>query len=752
MSSLDEYQNLGKDLSGYVTEVRTNSGASGLQEAFKSGGKLFDVMQMLDQKEKAINSYANKLMQAFDPQNPGEITLDYVNKKVEENEAELAEIKLLKDRLGDLSSAVGQKTSGFAVTRAVNEFSEGVEKQEKVSKGFFSTFASFIGNIFKGKDEQKLAQASTSLETRTSAISNESQERFAIPGKEKGSPEIPQPEQVIQKGLSSQPLGGFTAPPIDLPPPLRSDYVGDIPKAPPTPPMSEVEGVIPKAPPTPPMSEVEGVIPKAPPTPPIKEVEGVIPKAPPTPPMSEVEGVIPKAPPTPPMSEVEGVIPKAPPTPPMTEVEGVIPKAPPTPPMTEVGSVIPKAPPTPSTPTPPIKEGLQTSSKQDLAPEKDLMSEIRERGGKQKKVSLNHPDYEYVSMKSKEIASEGIAEALKKQTAGDKGLPIEQRLLDGLSAKDQQNILYSAMYSAATIDKDKDGKRIAEAQGLVENLLKHQSDFNTGEKDDWELEVIEKRSTFSSEQVEAVRKAVEETRLRVAAGIDLPVKEVQKPITVEKVPEKILDTTVKVESLSQPSSPPISEMGGDIPPSPSLVKETVVKEPKTPTPRAIAVQDKGDLLAQIRGGGVKLKAVSQDQSLNSEEFTYTASKEKSSSVPSKGFGGIMAQAMQERRGDIEGSEELDEAMSKKLNKLTTKQQLNELYSAVIDGDKTKIARIVDVGNPEVFTKENMEKIANAAKEISATQEIAKKTIIESGVKSLVKEAEINISVGENRGK
>jgi hypothetical protein len=45
-----------------------------------------------------------------------------------------------------------------------------------------------------------------------------------------------------------------------------------------------------------------------------------------------------------------------------------------------------------------------------------------------------------------------------------------------------------------------------------------------------------------------------------------------------------------------------------------------------------------------------------------------------------------------------------------------------------DGDKERIARIVDVGNPEVFTKENMEKIANAAQKISATQEIAKKTI------------------------
>ena len=152
MSSLDEYQNLGKDLSGYVAAVRTNSGALGLQEAFKSGGKLFDVMQMLDKKEREIHNYEDQLLKAFDPENPGEITRDYVNKRAAENGVELAEIKLLKDRLSDLSSAVGQKTSGFAMTRAVNEFSEGIEKHEKVSKRFFSTFASFIGSVFKGKD------------------------------------------------------------------------------------------------------------------------------------------------------------------------------------------------------------------------------------------------------------------------------------------------------------------------------------------------------------------------------------------------------------------------------------------------------------------------------------------------------------------------------------------------------------------------------------------------------------------------
>jgi hypothetical protein len=296
---------------------------------------------------------------------------------------------------------------------------------------------------------------------------------------------------------------------------------------------------------------------------------------------------------------------------------------------------------------------------------------------------------------------------------------------------------------------------------LVADLLKHQFEFNTGEQrendDGWEEDIVEKRSTFSPERVEAIRKAAEETKHRVVNGIDLVTAKEQEPKTVPIAPkvEEQQVGPVKVENVSPPPPPPIREIGGGVPPPPPPpLKETVVKEPKAPPLKPIVVQDTGGLLAQIREGGMKnLKSVSQAPSLNSEEFTYTASKENKPSLPSEGLGGVLANALQARRqGGIEGSEELDEQMSEKLDKLPAKQQLNELYSAVIDGDKERIARIVDVGNPEVFTKENMEKIANAAQKISATQEIAKKTIIESGVKNLVKEAEINISVGENRGR
>jgi hypothetical protein len=379
----------------------------------------------------------------------------------------------------------------------------------------------------------------------------------------------------------------------------------------------------------------------------------------------------------------------------------------------------------------------------DLAPKKDLLSEIRERGGKQKPLSLNHPNYVHVTTEPKveKSTGQGLLGGLKARMGEGEERPIEQRLLDGASKKDQQNILYSAM-----VDNN---------EKLVTALLKHQSEFNTGEQNEWEEEIVEKRSTFLPEQVETVRKAAEETKLRVAAGIDLVTKEDPKSVPITPKVEVSPTTTVKVESvLPIPPSPIIGIGEGGHPPPPPL-KETVVKEPKISTSKPIVVPDKGDLFAQIRKGGMKLKAVSstdQGSSLDSGEFTYKASTEKAPSVPSN----HLLQALQARRGDIEGSEEiLDNAMAEKLEKLSTKDQLNELYSAVIDGNKEKIERIVRVAEEQdlgAFTKENMEKIASAAQKISATQDISKKTIIEGGVKHLAKEAEINISVGENRGR
>ena len=185
---------------------------------------------------------------------------------------------------------------------------------------------------------------------------------------------------------------------------------------------------------------------------------------------------------------------------------GDLPPPPPLPSDLNVGGMS-KAPP----PPPPMSEGvggLKPPPKRDipidLAPKKDLLSQIRERG-RAKPLSLNHPNYVHVTTEPKveKSTGKGLLGGLKARMGGGEERPIEQRLLDGASKKDQQNILYSAM-----VDNN---------EKLVTALLKHQSEFNTGEQreneDGWEEDIVEKRSTFSPEQVETIRKAAEETKL-----------------------------------------------------------------------------------------------------------------------------------------------------------------------------------------------------------------------------------------------
>ena len=157
----------------------------------------------------------------------------------------------------------------------------------------------------------------------------------------------------------------------------------------------------------------------------MSEVGSPIPKAPPPPTMSEVGSPIPKAPP---MSEVGSPIPKAPP---MSEVGSPIPKAPP---MSEVGSPIPKPP-----PPPPMSEGVGGLKPPPKRDDNDLLRQIRERGGKQKPLSLNHPNYEHVATEPKVVeksTGQGLLGGLKARMGEGEERPIEQRLLDGASKKD----------------------------------------------------------------------------------------------------------------------------------------------------------------------------------------------------------------------------------------------------------------------------------------------------------------------------
>lgn len=79
-----------------------------------------------------------------------------------------------------------------------------------------------------------------------------------------------------------------------------------------------------------------------------------------------------------------------------------------------------------------------------------------------------------------------------------------------------------------------------------------------------------------------------------------------------------------------------------------------------------------------------------------------------------------------------------------LEDLPAKKQLNQLYSATIEGDKQKINAIIEVGDEEVFTSNNIERVCLAVKKAVEKLPAPKKIIAEKGVKDLAKVAKIEL--------
>ena len=175
-----------------------------------------------------------------------------------------------------------------------------------------------------------------------------------------------------------------------------------------------------------------------------------------------------------------------------------------------------------------------------------------------------------------------------------------------------------------------------------------------------------------------------------------------------------------------------------MPTAPKLPKTAKVREPVAAKP--IVRADRGDLLSEIQKG-TKLKntkGTGVDGSMNVDGFEYMKTPEKT---------GIAA-AMASRRGAISGYEEKIEEL---LEDLPANKQLNELYSAVIEGDKQKIDAIIKVGDQTVFNAKDIERVCRAAAKVAAIQAAPKKIIVERGIKDLAKAADIELSTSRVRG-
>jgi len=79
-----------------------------------------------------------------------------------------------------------------------------------------------------------------------------------------------------------------------------------------------------------------------------------------------------------------------------------------------------------------------------------------------------------------------------------------------------------------------------------------------------------------------------------------------------------------------------------------------------------------------------------------------------------------------------------------LEDLPAKKQLNQLYSAVIEGDKQKINAIIEVGDKDVFTTKDIERVCVAVKKAVENLPVPKKIIADKGVKDLAKAAGIEL--------
>jgi hypothetical protein len=144
-----------------------------------------------------------------------------------------------------------------------------------------------------------------------------------------------------------------------------------------------------------------------------------------------------------------------------------------------------------------------------------------------------------------------------------------------------------------------------------------------------------------------------------------------------------------------------------------------------------------DLLNDIKKPSERLKPISKDLDMNSGGFTY---------IPEIGIakqGDVLSSALQKRRGAIDPEDQIKSLMEGK----GEKAQLNLLYSAVINGSKALIQGIIEHGSGKIFTKENCQKLYDAASGVKEKAGSNKKVIIEKGLRSLAKE--INLDIQKN---
>ena len=356
-------------------------------------------------------------------------------------------------------------------------------------------------------------------------------------------------------------------------------------------------------------------------------------------------------------------------------------------------------------------------------------------------------DRDFVYVKSEEVkvavdSGNELMSAMREQM----GISTEvnpNNVLNGKGKEAQMNMLYSAMVDG----NDK----------LVEAFKAHETEVDSGRVDDWDEPIMESKPTFSSEEIDSIEQAATETQQRLERGEDLPSKKSSVEVDSVEVEEststknqssgKVVEETIEIESStvskdSIPDAPPL-------PPEESISKKKSDMPPPPPNPSAhktkkqeVSPPDTSNLLEEIRnraGKGLKSVKPVEEASMDMDGFTYVKPKPKKQMSK-------MELALAQRRGGIAGEDDIES----QLDSMSEEEQLDTLYSAVIDDDQKKISEICNVCDDDVFTPEAVKRVCEAAVKVAATQSSTKKIRIEKAVQKVGKEFDVDVSVGKSQ--
>lgn len=128
--------------------------------------------------------------------------------------------------------------------------------------------------------------------------------------------------------------------------------------------------------------------------------------------------------------------------------------------------------------------------------------------------------------------------------------------------------------------------------------------------------------------------------------------------------------------------------------------------------------------------------MSQKAIFSTEEFQYKDTSQKSSNDY------LQNNFLKNRHIIIDHEDIIEELLIDK----SDQEQINCLYSAVIDGNEQIIDAIIECGNPDIFTEEIMEKIYDAVINIAESQAPDKKKLLENQAMNFAETAGIEIYI------